>query len=31
PLFADDDDGLVVHLPRCAVEVRFDARRARLV
>src|SRR4051812_38721323 len=31
PFLAEDRDGAVVHLPRCAVEVRLDARRARLV
>src|SRR3954454_10858294 len=31
PFLAQGDDGLVVHLPRRAVEVRLDARRARLV
>src|SRR5947207_14647594 len=31
PLFAQDRDRLMVHLPRRAVEVRLDARRARLV
>jgi hypothetical protein len=31
PLLAYEDDRLVIDLPRCAVEVRLDARRARLV
>src|SRR3954447_19280145 len=31
PFLPEDCDRLVVYLPRCPVEVRLDARRARLV